>query len=180
MQMLQQPNRIVFLYLRNHEFRHVRMNGSHAAHVTPSWYGDSVGHYEGGTLVIDTVGVKTDRPFAMVDMYGTPHTEALHVVERYRLLDYEAANEAEQRGERENFRVQSSDNGLARNPDYKGPGLQLEFTVEDPGVFTTPWSAAIIYRRPLGDWPPEMACADSTRDYVGRAIKLPQADKPDF
>ena len=44
-------------------------------------------------MVIDTVGVKTDRPLAMLDMYGTPYTRALHVVERYRLLDYEAARE---------------------------------------------------------------------------------------
>jgi hypothetical protein len=42
------------------------------------------------------VGIKVG-PFAMVDMYGTPHTEALHVVERYRLLDYESANESEDR-----------------------------------------------------------------------------------
>jgi len=61
--------------------------------VTPSWYGDSVGHYEGDTLVIDTVGVKIG-PFAMVDMYGTPHSPALHVVERYRLIDYAEAKEA--------------------------------------------------------------------------------------
>ena len=179
MQMLQQRDKVTILYANDHEVRHVRMNQPHPARVTPSWFGDSVGHYEGDTLVIDTVGIKVG-PFAMLDMYGTPHTEALHVVERYRLLDYEAANEAEERGERENFRLQFSDNGLARNPGDRGPGLQLEFTVEDPGVFTTPWSAAITYRRPLGDWPPEMACADSTRDYVGRAISLPQADKPDF
>jgi hypothetical protein len=87
MQMLQQPDEITFLYLRDHEFRHVRMNQPHPAQVTPSWYGDSVGYYEGATLVIDTVGVKTDRPLAMLDMYGTPYTRALHVVERYRLLD---------------------------------------------------------------------------------------------
>ena len=45
--------------------RRVRMNQLHPAQVTPSWYGDSVGHYEGDTLVIDTVGVKTG-PLAMV------------------------------------------------------------------------------------------------------------------
>ena len=55
--------------------------------MTPSWR-NSVGHYEGDTLVIDTVGVKTDRPFAMVDMYGTPYSPALRVVERYRMVDY--------------------------------------------------------------------------------------------
>ena len=44
--------------------------------------------------MIDTVGITADRPFAMVDHFGTPHTEALHVIERYRLIDYEAAKEA--------------------------------------------------------------------------------------
>jgi len=179
MQMLQAKDEVTILYSNDHEVRRVRMNGRHPAKVTPSWFGDSVGRYEGDTLIIDTVGIKVG-PFAMVDMYGTPHTEALHVVERYRLLDYDAANESEDRGERENFRLQVSDTGFAQNPNYKGPGLLLEFTVEDPGVFTAPWSARITYRRPLGQWPPEMACADSRIDYVGRAIKLPEAHKPDF
>jgi len=119
MQMLHQPHQITFLYDEDNIVRRVRMNQPHPVPVTPSWYGDSVGHYEGDTLVIDTVGVKVG-PFAMVDMYGTPHTEALHVVERYRLLDYESANESENQGESENFRLQVSDTGLARNPDYKG------------------------------------------------------------
>jgi hypothetical protein len=55
-----------------------------------------IGHYEGDTLVIDTVGFKIG-PFAMVDWYGTPRREALHVVERYRLLDHEAAKEGMER-----------------------------------------------------------------------------------
>jgi hypothetical protein len=74
-------------------------------------------------------------------LIGTPHSPALHVVERYRLLDYEAAKEAEERGQRELSRF-GRDPGFARNPDYKGKGLQLEFTVVDDGVFTKPWSAA--------------------------------------
>jgi hypothetical protein len=178
MQMLQQKDKVTILYANDYAVRHVYLNRAHPEHVTPSSYGDSVGHYEGDTLVIDTVGIKVG-PFAMVDMYGTPHTEALHVVERYRLLDYESANESEDRGEKENFRLLVSDTGLARNPNYKGPGLLLEFTVEDPGVFTTPWSARITYRRPLGTWP-EFVCAESTRDHTGRMINLPHADKPDF
>jgi len=115
MQMIQRPGEITLLYSNDHEVRHVRMNQPHPARLTPSWYGDSVGHYEGDTLVIDTVGVKIG-PFAMVDMYGTPHSEALHVVERYRLLDYEAAKEAEERGERGNFRLPGSDPGLHGTP----------------------------------------------------------------
>src|SRR5579871_5412077 len=127
MQMLQQPSKITILY-GGGEFRQVHMNQPHPAQVTSSWYGDSVGHYEGDTLVIDTVGIKIG-PFAMIDNFGTPHSQALHVVERYRLIDYEAAKEAEERGERGNFRIPTSDPGFARDPNYRGKGLQLEFTV---------------------------------------------------
>jgi hypothetical protein len=59
MEMLQQPNSITILYVYDHEVRHVRLNQAHPAQPTPSWFGDSVGHYEGDTLVIDTVGIKT-------------------------------------------------------------------------------------------------------------------------
>jgi hypothetical protein len=183
MQMLQQPDQITILYVFNHEVRHVRMNQPHPTTVIPSVHGDSVGHYEGDTLVIDTVGIKADRPFAMIDMYGTPHSQALHVVERYRLLDYEAAKEAEERGEKENFRIPASDAGFARNPDYKGKGLQLQFTVEDQGVFTMPWSATITYRRPLstfGGWP-EIVCGENLFGYFpGKKAAIPTADRPDF
>jgi hypothetical protein len=134
MQMLQQSDKIVSLYVGN-EVRHVRMNQPHPTRVTPSWYGDSVGYYEGDTLVIDTVGIKADRPFAMVDVFGTPHTEALHVVERYRLLDYEAAKAGQERSGKENFRFPPDvAEGWVPDPSYMGKGLQLHFTVEDEGV----------------------------------------------
>src|SRR6202171_5608468 len=101
MQMLQQPHQITILYTNDHEVRHVRMNQPHPARVTPSLAGDSVGHYEGDTLVLDTVGIKRG-PFAMVDMYGTPHSATLHVVERYRLVDYDDAKDAMERNAKEN------------------------------------------------------------------------------
>jgi len=124
------------------------MNQPHPAQVTSSWYGDSVGHYEGDTLVIDTVGIKTG-PLAMIDWFGTPFTPALHVVERYRLIDYAAAREGQIRGLNEHIRLPGGggDSGLLIDPDYKGKGLQLHFTVEDEGVFTMPWSAIVTYRR---------------------------------
>jgi len=182
MQMFQQPNEITILYSDDHEVRHVRMNESHPTRLEPSWYGHSVAHYENDTLVIDTVGVKVG-PFAMVDVYGTPHSPALHVVERYRLLDYQAAKEAEERGEKENLGVPMADSGIARDPKYKGKGLQLQFTVEDEGVFTTPWSATVTYRRPsvpLGQWP-ELVCAENANGYNhGKKAAVPTADKPDF
>src|SRR6516164_4950602 len=68
-QLLQQPDKVTILYSYDHQVRRVRLNQLHPAQVTPSWYGDSVGHYEGDTLVVDTVGIKIG-PFAMVDWYG--------------------------------------------------------------------------------------------------------------
>jgi hypothetical protein len=182
MQLIQQPDQVIIIYSQDHEVRYVRMNVPHPAHVTPSWYGDSIGHYEGDTLVIDTVGVKAG-PYAMVDWYGTPYTEALHVVERYRLLDYADAIQAEERGLHETLRLEASDAGFSRDSNYKGKGLQLEFTVEDEGVFTMPWTATMTYRRPLsplGQWP-EMVCADNPSGYFpGEKAALPTAEKPDF
>src|SRR5262249_15729750 len=142
--------------------RRVRMNQPHSASETPSWYGDSVGHYEGETLVIDTVGVKADRPFAMADVYGTPYTQSLHVVERYRLIDYQAPKEAEARSRKENLFVFFNDSGLSPDPNYRGRGLQHEFTVQDEGAFTMLWSATITYQHAVGEWP-ENVCAENTR-----------------
>jgi hypothetical protein len=181
MQMLQQPGKIIFLYPNDHQVRYVRMNVPHRTPMTPSWYGDSVGRYEGDTLVIDTVGVKIG-PFAMVDFYGTPYTRALHVVERYRLLDYEAAKEGLDRDARENLRPpRGADAGSAPDYSYRGKHLQLQFTVEDEGVFTMPWSATITYRRGAEAWR-EVVCAENTRELAmaGRGAAVPTADQPDF
>jgi hypothetical protein len=119
----------------------------------------------------------------MVDWYGTPHTEALHVVERYRLLDYEAAKAAEERGLKENIGLPVVDAGFARDLNYRGKGLQLHFTIEDDNVFTTPWSATVTYWRPLsvfGQWP-EFVCAQNASGYDrGKRAAVPTADKPDF
>ena len=180
-QMLQQPDKITILYSNpDHEVRRVRMNQRHPAKLTPSWYGDSVGHYEGDTLVIDTVGIKSGRPFAMADVYGTPYSKALHVVERYRLVDDETAKAAEARTRKENLYIPVNDSGLAVDPGYKGKALQLQFTVEDKGVFTMPWSASMIYRRATGGWP-EFACAENTHEYyAAKESEVPRAAKPDF
>jgi hypothetical protein len=64
--------------------RHIYLNVPHTANPKPSWYGESVGHYEGDTLVVDTIGFN-DKTF--VDNYGTPHTTQLHVVERFHMIN---------------------------------------------------------------------------------------------
>src|SRR5258706_11832703 len=72
------------IFSGNAEARHIRLNSSHSANLKPSWYGESVGHYEGDTLVVDTIGLN-DKTF--VDNYRTPHTEKLHVTERWRMIE---------------------------------------------------------------------------------------------
>lgn len=81
---VQTPKEVTMIVDGNAETRHIRLNAPHAANVRPSWYGDSVGHYEGDTLVIDTIGLN-DKTF--LDNYRTPHTEKLHVTERWRLIE---------------------------------------------------------------------------------------------
>jgi hypothetical protein len=102
-------------------------------------------------------------------------------VERYRLLDYEAAKGALERDAKENARFDfAAVHGLTVDPDSKGKHLRLEFTVEDEGVFTTPWSAAITYRPASGEWP-EFVCTDNRQGRgPGKAAAVPTADKPDF
>jgi hypothetical protein len=179
LQILQQGDHITMLYDADHQVRRIRMNASHPAKLTPSWYGDSVGHYEGDTLVIDTVGTRTERPYAMLDLYGTPYSKALHVVERYRLIDYAAAKDGLERDAKEN---QVAEGRVDRN--YRGKHLQLQFTVEDKGVFTSPWTATVTYRPstivPPEEWP-ESVCAENTHEYYyNKESDVPKADKPDF
>jgi hypothetical protein len=82
---IQTPKEVTIINEGDQQVRHVYMNVPHSARVTPSWYGESVGHYEAGdTLVIDTVGLN-DRTF--VDNYRTPHTTQLHVIERWKLTE---------------------------------------------------------------------------------------------
>jgi hypothetical protein len=79
---VQTPEKIVMIWQLDHQVRHVYLNVPHSANPKPSWYGQSVGRYEDDTLVVDTIG-QNARTF--VDNYRTPHSEKLHVVERYRL-----------------------------------------------------------------------------------------------
>ncbi len=89
---LQTPDEVTIIWQEDHMVRHVYLNRQHSQNVKPSWFGESIGHYEGGdTLVVDTVGLNT-RTF--VDQFRTPHTEQLHVVERFHILPGGNAMEA--------------------------------------------------------------------------------------
>jgi hypothetical protein len=81
---VQTPQQVSMIAQHDNDVRRIYMNVPHSANPKPSWYGESVGHYEGDTLVIDTVGLN-DKTF--VDNFRTPHSEKLHVVERLRLVE---------------------------------------------------------------------------------------------
>jgi hypothetical protein len=147
---IQTPKEVVMY--QGGRIRHVYLNVPHTKNPTPSWYGESVGHYEGDTLVVDTIGLN-DKTF--VDGYRTPHTTQLHVVERFRVI-----------------------NG--------GKGLDVSFTVEDPGTFYRPWGARRPRYRsrdvgnPTGGME-EDSCAANNDDKFAQGLEpVPQADRPDF
>ena len=178
-QLVQQRDKILILYTFDHQVRRIDLNRPHPAYVTPSWYGDSVGHFEGDTLVVDTVGIRVG-PFSMIDRFGTPYSEALHLVERFRLIDQETANAAMQRNELENGRIGPDGGGGRVDPNDSGKALQIQFTVEDPGVFTAPWSATVTYRRSTDPWD-ERICAENLHNFgVAPDPKAPVTDRPDF
>ena len=79
---IQTPTEVVMILSSKQEIRHIYLNAKHSAKMKPSWYGESVGHYEGDTLVVDTIGIDKRT---WVDGFGTPHSPQLHVVERFHL-----------------------------------------------------------------------------------------------
>ena len=162
---IQSPKEVVMIWQGDHVVRRIHLTDKHSVNVKPSWFGESIGHYEGDTLVVDTIGI--DRR-TFIDGFQTPHSEQLHVVERFRMID-------------------------------GGKGIEISLRIEDPGAFTTPWTAAQRWRRvepgvaensiPLNpvssstDAGPlrEAACAENPYSYFGNeSIPVPRADTPDF
>jgi hypothetical protein len=125
--------------------RIARLNASHPTNVKPSWFGDSTAHWEGDTLIVDTVGL--DKR-SWVDNFATPHTDKLHVIERYKRRD--AGN------------------------------LDVTVEVDDPGAFTTRWSALVNYHKDDEPWL-EVACSENNIDAAtGKLYAMPIAAKADF
>ena len=81
---LQTPKEITIINEGDQQSRRVYLGVPHSENPKPSWYGESVGHYEGDALIVDTIGLN-DKTY--VDNYLTPHTTEIHVVERYHLIE---------------------------------------------------------------------------------------------
>jgi hypothetical protein len=81
---IQSPKEVLIVNELYATTRHIYMNVPHTKNPKPSWMGETVGHYEGDQLVLDTIGLN-DKTF--VDNYRTPHTTQMHVVERFQMID---------------------------------------------------------------------------------------------
>ena len=81
---LQGKNEVTLILESFGEVRHIFLTGKHSPNLRPSWYGESIGHYEGDTLVVDTIGFN-DQTY--IDGFHTPHTTQLHTIERFHLVD---------------------------------------------------------------------------------------------
>jgi len=151
-QFLEAKDHIVIVYQRDHQVRWIWLNQNHTANPKPSWYGESVGHYEGDTLVVDTIGQKAHK-MSVVDPFGTPHTEQIHVVERYRPFK-----------------------------DPGGKGLEITVRVVDPGAFTMPWKGTAEYRQMRQPSFEEMICAENNRSFPDGSTfgPIPVETKPAF
>jgi hypothetical protein len=175
MQLIQRKDDIVILYTQNAQVRRVRLNSPHPHELRPTHMGDSVGHYEGETLIVDTIGIKPE-PYTVVDRFGTPQSEAMHVIERYRLI---GAGEAQAALDR-HANVVGTTGPIAPDPHFE-KALRVELTVEDPKVFTQAWKANVTYRRVIRGYN-EGACAENNVDmfHSGDLTHVPKADRADF
>ena len=166
MYFIQTPKEVVMILSSKQEIRHIYLTDKHSTNVMPSWFGESIGHYEGDTLVVDTTGID-DRTW--LDGFGTPHTKQLHVVERFHLIEDSKVLEA-------NLHVE--DSGTFSSPW----NATQRFRQYEAAVRKVPLDRiaqlASVQEGPLQ----EMVCADKPDSFLpGQGGQpIPQAAKPDF
>jgi hypothetical protein len=150
----------------NHQRRRIYLDVPHSANLKPSWFGESVGHYEGDTLIVDTIGITTK---VSVDDYQTPHTDKLHVVERFHMTDG---------GKFLEVNVHVEDEGAFTMP---WDAVQRYRRVE-PGVAEAMPVVAVDGTSAVGDAGPliEETCAETMTFFDHETEPRPQDDTPDF
>jgi hypothetical protein len=160
------PNEVVMILTSFNDVRHVHLADRHSANVKPSWYGESIGHYEGDALVVDTIGLD-DR--TLVDGFGTPHTTQLHVIERFHLIEDGKVLEA-------NIHVE--DPGAFRMP---WDAIQ-RFRQYEAAVAKVPVERLLQLASAAEGPLVEMSCADNPNSFFPgtNALPLPQTAAPDF
>jgi len=86
MEIFQVPDKVLIYVEAGNQLRQIHMNRGHKKDLDPTYNGDSVGKWDGATLVVDTIGF---NDVTWLDHVGLPHTEALHVVERMHRVDHD-------------------------------------------------------------------------------------------
>ena len=81
---IQSPKVVYMIWQRDQWVRRIHMTDRHSEYVKPSVFGELIGRYENGELVVDTIGIAA-HPLGVIDMFRTPYTEKLHVVERFKV-----------------------------------------------------------------------------------------------
>ncbi|HYK79714.1 MAG TPA: hypothetical protein VEU95_08795 [Micropepsaceae bacterium] len=158
---------VLMTWQGDHQVRHIYLDVPHAQPTKPSWYGDSIGHYEGDSLWVDTVGLNAKT---YVDGFLTPHTERLHVVERFHLIDG---------GKTLEVNVHVEDPGAFTTPwDAVQRYRRVEpATAENALVVPNDGTTSAGLAGPML----ESSCAENNNSYFGNdALPIPQASTPDF
>jgi hypothetical protein len=128
-QIVQTPTQVIILYEYMSVFRVIPLNVEHPDDIVPTYMGDSVGRWEGDTLVVDVIGFN-DKTW--LTGTGTFHSEALHVTERYTRVDNDQIN--------------------------------YDVTMDDPNVFTMPWTIHTTMMRREGTRLREYVCAENNQE----------------
>jgi hypothetical protein len=114
LEIVQTPGRVTILEEAYEEVRRIYTDGRpHPKDLDPTYNGHSIGHYEGDTLVVDTVGIKADKDLNL-DSTGLFHSDALHLTERIHRIEKDI--------------------------------LADDITIDDPKVFTKPFSGRLQYK----------------------------------
>jgi hypothetical protein len=166
MYFVQTPKVVVMILSSKQEIRHVYLTDKHSPDVKTSWYGESIGRYEGDTLIVDTIGIDART---WVDGFGTPHTRELHVIERFHLIEDGKVLEA-------NIHVE--DPGAFTAPwDATQRFRQYEAAVRKVPIERL----AQLASAPEGPLR-EMVCAENPNSFFpgASALPIPQAVVPDF
>jgi hypothetical protein len=166
MYFIQGKKEVALILTSFNDVRYIHLADKHSANVKPTWYGESIGRYEGDSLVVDTIGIN-DK--IALDGFGTPHTEKLHVIERFHLIE--------------------GGNILEANIHVEDPGA---FTMPWDAIQRFRQYEAAVRRVPierlaqLASAPEgplqEMRCADNPNSFFPGTVSLPlpQAFAPDF
>jgi hypothetical protein len=87
-EIVQAPDRVFMFFEREHAFRQIWTDGrQHPKDLDPTYMGDSIGWWDGDTFVVDTVGFNENKNW--IDFFGDPHSDQLHLIERYKRVDHD-------------------------------------------------------------------------------------------